>query len=631
MEKTQQCTVYGYLYGAVCGDLRVWDRIPGARVIAVPSDRNEETVDSLARPNRDARKSVVHDIDEERFKGEAEGAIMRGETDADGAFCFENQSYDGGLIDVYVCIDRIPAPTLEKDDVRIDEPCYLFMGTYRPFKSGESWYLVMVVPTVIWCRIRRKADLWVIVGRVTPCEDNSVGLAGLTVTAKDVDLVQHDVLGSGNTNPSGIFRIDYHGSKFRQGTWLDVELFGGPDVFFEIKDSDGDLVLDEPSLRGRLPGRCDRGPCFCVHLCVEVPVPTDPRTPTVWTKVGNAFTIPDSASLHSFDADGYAGAPKYAFRGSIRMLGTAPSVSTAGNPIEYRFLVSDTTTPNGGPAPADANFSRIVGAGPVADVNLFASTEIGQVVNPSTFEWVDIDAIQADLDGDGWLDVNTSIARTFAAHPVLTPADIPSFQWSDGDALMAINTHAMTSEPNVPGGAGDPGDAVPAADRIGIERKAIRFQAREVVSPGVYNTLAFSGTTLNSIVVNNNAAYRKVAMAEHLSSTACTPLSGSPHVAFTTHHPHIAEVNIRVRSNDGTYDHNLNDAVSKPASSDAAIPLSGNTNSVGINHLHNPSVALPAGLHKCTYIVTLRVLRRLHTGDSAVTANFAQTSFYYEP
>jgi hypothetical protein len=628
--QTKHCTVYGYLYGAICNDLNVWDPIGKARVVAVPSNQDQATVDSLARPNRGVPKLGVRDIDEGQFKAAATAAIMDDDTDDNGAFCFDNPQYEGGLIDLYVCINSIPAPALQEDSVELEEPCYLFLGTYKPFKFGDSWYLVIVIPAVIWCRIRRKADLWVIVGRVTPCDDDTIGLGGLTVTAKDVDIVQHDVLGTAVTNPNGVFRIDYPGDRFRQGTWLDVELFGGPDVFFEIQDSDGNPLLDEPSHQGRRPGRCDRGPCFCVNLCVPVEVPPHGDIPTIWTNVGEAFTIPDSSSLNDFDAAGYAGALKYAFHRTIRLLGSAPPVTSAGNPVEYRFLVSDNTSPNGGPPPPIAGFTRIVGAGP--DVNLFASTRIGQMIRFSPFKVVNINAIQADLDSDGWLDVNTSITRTFVTHPTLTPADIPNFVWVDMDALMAINTNELTTAVNVPSGTGDPGDAVPAADRIGIEQKAIRFEIREVInkSGGIFNTMPGSGTTLNSIVVNNNVAYMRVAMAEHLSSTACTPLTGSPHVAFTVHHPHIADVNIRVRSNDGVYDHNLNDAASKPATSDAAIPLAGNTNSPGVNHLHNPSVDLPTGLHKCTYIVTLRVLRRLHTGDDDVHPNFVQTSFYYE-
>ncbi len=634
--RLKRCTVYGYLYGALCDDLRVWDRLGGVEVVAVPSDNNDETIDSFARPNRASARQVVRDVEEPEFKNAASNSAMRAETDENGAFCFDNPDFQGGLLDLYVCIRSVPAPSLEKGHVSLEEPCYLFLGTFRPRQIGDSWYLILVVPAVVWCRVRAKADLWVIVGRVTPCEDDSVGLGQLKVTARDADIVQHDVLGTAVTNPNGIFRIDYPGVRFRQGTWLDIELFGGPDIYFEITDSDGNTPLDEAPIVGHGPGRANRDHCFCVHLCVDVPPPPVGPVPSVWTKVGSAFTIPDSSGLNDFHADGYAGPEKYAFHSSVNMVGSAPNTTNAGNPVEYRFRVSDSTASNSDPDLAEGAFTRVVGVG--TDVGLFSKTLVGQMIRYSPYKVVDIFAIQADLD-DGWLDVNTSITRTFTVHPTLTPADIADFEYVDLDPLMKINTNGLTSEANVPN-VGNPGVPVPGGNQIDIERKALRFEIREVVNKAanLFNTMPGSGQTLNNIVVNNNAAYLKVAMTEHLSSTACTPLSGTPHVAFTAHHAHVGSVNINVRSNDWnpainnwTYNHNLNDAVSKPATSDAAIPLSGNTNSPGVNHLHNPAVELPGTLHKCTYIVTLGVSRRLHNGESPVNTGPAQTSFYYEP
>ena len=642
--ETQQCTVYGYLYGAICDDLKVWDSIGGAQIVAVPSDQNRPTVDGLARPGRGATKLVVSDIDEGRFKQGAANAVMRSATDANGAFCFNDPDYQGGLLDLYVCIDRVPAPTLEEGYFQLERPCYLYLGTYQPVRFGDAWYLIVVIPSVVWCRIRRKADLWVILGRVTPCEDTSIGLGALTVTAKDADITQHDVLGTAVTNAAGIFRIDYTGDKFRQGTWLDVELFGGPDVYFEIKDSDGVVRLDESPGDGRQPGRCDRGPCFCVHLCVEVPVPPPP-VPGIWTGVGDTFTIPDNSSLNDFEPEGYGDLPstpgtteRYGFTGIIRMTGSAPLTTGGGNPIEYRFLVSDVTTDNGVAAPPAAAFTRIVGVG--VDQNLFPDTtpqtlqarRVGQMIRFSPFKIVNIYAERGDLDADGWLDVNTSITRTFLTHPTLTPADIPSFAWVDLDGLMPIDTRPLTTAPNVPD-IGQAGVPVPAGNRIGIEKKAIRFEIREVVNKpaNIFNTMPGSGTTLNSIIVNNNPAYMKVAMTEHLSGAPCDVISVPPHVAYTVHHPHLQSTSISVRSNDypaaGSYNVSLNDG---------SIPVSSN-HTLALNHVNNPSAAVPATdpggdpLKQCTYIVTLAVRRRLHNGDDPVSVNVAQTSFYYDP
>lgn len=633
--ENDRCTIRGYLLGIVCDKLRVWDRIADAQIFAVPSAQAAPTTDTFARANQFASKPVLRDIDAAELKKvTAAPGVMRGTSDSNGEFCLVNPDYQGGTLDIYVCFKRIPTPSLKPGYIELEEDCCLFLGTIRPVQFQGCWYMINVVPSANWCAIRRKADAWVIVGRVTPCDDDNIGLGDLQVTAIDADIVQHDTLGAATTNANGIFRIDYPGAKFRQGTWVDIELFGGPDVFFEIVDADGNELLGESPLRGRHADRSNRDACYCVELCVDVRVPTPGNpgpVPTVWTQIGDAFLIPDSSSLNDFDADGYAGAARYAFHGSIRMVGSAPRFTAANNPVEYRFLVSDTTTPNGGAAPADADFNRIVGVG--ANAGLFAARKVGQMIRYAPYKVVNIVAQHEDLDAEGWLDVNASIARTFVADPTLSPADIADFVWVDLDSLLAINTHGLTSESNVPAGAAVPGDNVPDANVIGLESKAIRFEIREVIDKAAnnFNTMPGSGTTLNSIVVNNNASFARVAMAEHLSSTACTPLSGAaPHVAFSVHHPHLRNVSIRVRSNDGAYDHTLNDAASKPATSDASIPLSGNT-SASVNRLHNPLVDLPPGLHKCTYIVTLSVLRRLHTGDGAVYADTPQTSFYYEP
>ena len=635
MQDTEQrhCTIRGYLYGAVCGDLRVWDRIAGADVFAVPSKKDDPDVDSLPRPGSSDNRRAVRDVDPEEIKKLTADAA-RAKTDDDGGFCFVEPNYDGGCIDLYACVDQVPTPALGGGSMPLPEPECLFLGTFRPFQFDDTWYLVAVVPQQLWCGIRRKADAWVIVGRVTSCDDNTVGIGTLDVTAFDKDITQDDDLGTATTNANGIFRIDYPGSKFRQGTWLDIELFGGPDVYFKIVDQSSNVLLDEPRIRGRSSGRRDRGPCFCVELCVPVDPPPEGVIPGVWTGVGTAFTIPDGVSLNDFDADGYAGAARYAFHSTIRTTGSAPRVTLGGYPVEYRFIVSDVTTDNGTAPPADANFTRVVGTG--ADIDLFTSTRVATMHRPLGSlpeRTVKIYAQLVDLDA-GWFDVNAAIERTFLTDPTLTPADIVDFDFIDDDALMAIDTTKLTAEADVPLPGGQPGDAVPAGDRIAIEKKAIRFEMREVVdkSLNLFNTMAGSGKTLNSMVMNNNPAFLKVAMTEHLAGgNLCEPLSGPPpHVAFTAYHPHTRSVSVSVVSNDAAYSENLDDTATKPPTSDDNIPLSGNT-SEAIAHLHNPSVDLPPTLHRCTYIVTLSVLRRLHTGDGAVPANHDQTSFFYEP
>ncbi|HSF39117.1 MAG TPA: hypothetical protein VLT87_04940 [Thermoanaerobaculia bacterium] len=552
--------------------------------------------------------------------------VMRGRTEENGSFCLIDRSYQGGLLDLYVIIDRVPLPKHERRSLPLPEPKILFLGTYDPLGAGGEGIVRLLIPEKVWCWLKKLADAWTIVGKVTACDDKSVAIGNVKVTAFDVDWVQQDNLGSDVTSGIGIFRIDYPGDFYRQGTWIDIELFGGPDVYFKIEDSGGTVLLDEAPSQGRSPGRRNSGPCLCVELCVRVPVGNPDPIPSIWTGIGTAFTIPDAALLNDFDADGYAGLPKYALTSTIRMTGSASRQTLAGNPIEYRFLVSGTTAPNGNPPLAAGNFTRVVGAGP--DLALFVPTKVAQMVRFSPFKIVDITAEVVDLDTDGWFDVNKAIERTFIDRPDVDPVDLPDFVYVDSDALMALNTELLTSEPDVPTGAAGPGQAVPAGDRIGIEKTALRFEVREVINKpaSIFNVLPGNGTTLNSMVVNNNPAFMKLAMKEHLESTPCAILTGSIHAAYTVHHPHLRAMSLGIVSNDGSYNVSLSDLPN--------MPLAGNVNPAVV-HKNNPALAVPNSppnvLHKCTYLVTLSVLRRLHTGDGSVASDHAQTTFFYEP
>ena len=345
---------------------------------------------------------------------------------------------------------------------------------------------------------------------------------------------------------------------------------------------------------------------------------------SAWTGIGTAFTIPAGVDMNDFDAEGYAGSLRYAFTGVIRTTGQAANKQN-GNPIEYRFLVSKTTANNGGPLLPASNFTLVVGKDP----GLFAEIKIGQMwrFNP-TFKIVDVYAKQVDLDPDGWLDVNKSIERTFIDDPSLNPADlsVPNlWHWIDLDGMIGINTNALTSAPDVDTTGKKAGDDIPPAERIPIEKMSIRFEIREVIdkSTSTFNYLPGSGQTLNSMVINNNASVKLLAMKEHQLSTFCSPLSGKVHVVYTAYHPHLLNTTLHIRKN------------SNPGftalPSDGITPVTGNTNPA-VNLLRNSAgIEVPSSVltSSCTYIVRLVFTRRLHNGDGAASTESVDTSFYY--
>lgn len=637
------CTLRGYIYGVICDEFSFLDPLGEATVIGIPGEHQIPERGSLTHNNQEV-KPFVKQIDEKELNKRVEGnkLVLRGTTDETGFFCINQPDYRGEPLDIYVIVGQIP---LKQDDereyVQLDEPAIYSLGTYQPSTSDqEQWQTNLVIPSEVYCQLKKRADVWSIVGQVTFC-DTDVPANQVSVSAFDVDITQHDPLGTDVTNGAGYFRIDYPGSAFREGTIIDVELFGGPDLFFKIEDSDGNVLLGENANKGRHGDRCNAGPCFCVNLCapVEVPPPKD-GVPTVWTAVGKAeFLIPDSYSTNDFDADGYGvqGGTHYAFTGnSLKMMG---SITYLDDPhtVEYRFRVSDKHGTNGGSTVPESDFNQTVGSVASGDLNLFQNgVEIGQVVRffPS-YKMVRVYANSSDLDNDGWLDIKKAIESAFISDPDVTPADIPSFinspygGWKQ-NILLAIDTTKIQA-PISPGGATNPGDAVTSGIvNVADETYALRFEARiRNYSTNAVTALPADGTTLNAIVLDNTEAVRKLAMVAH-SSDACKPLSGQIDVAYTVYHPHLGHANINVKSNESppVFNKNLNDS---------NLPFSVNADPNGTNPMNNGSlninnnqVGSNQSLHKCTYLVTLGVGWRMHNGDGALALGDPQTTFWYE-
>lgn len=624
---SQRCTVAGFLYGIICGDLGVYDVIGDAQIYAVRSKQKSPTANPTENDRGDA-KTVLRTVSDDELKRLSAGdGVLAGKTDKRGFFCLNDPDYDGELLDVYACLHSVTGP--KEKSLPLKKTTCLFLGTYAPRQSGSGWYLSLYIPAYIWCALKKLVDAWTVAGRVADCETDKP-LGGVTVIARDVDCTQEDLLGEGVTNGLGIFRIDYLGEAFRKGTFIDVELFGGPDIYFQVNDSGGIPLLTEAPSVGRQVGRCDSGPCKCVRLCVDLPDPGDDTgdLPSAWIRVGTAFLIPDSTvALNDFDANGFAGgaANKFVLTAAPAMRGGVPRKTAGGDPIEYRFKVGQATAANNVAPLAAANFTRIVGAGPIADKNLFANTSLGDVfrivsLSPFVTETIGIVAVLSDLSADGWLDVNKVIQNRFIEMG-RDPATIALFSWIPSGDMMRVDTSALPTVADVPSGVAIPGQPVPPASRLPVEKMSIRFETRNA------NTLAAlpgSGKTLNSMVVNNNSTFLKLANKEQLdASDPCMIVHGVPHLAYTVYHPHLQSASINMRSNSGAYNHNLNDP--------PRLPLSGNTDPTVVN-LNNPNLeVLPHPTVKCTYIVTLSAQTRRHTGGGQVSGESTLIAFYLEP
>lgn len=559
-------------------------------------------------------KNTLRVLDTDEIAEKKKYLIGEAMTDESGAYSVQlDRSYKGGPIMVDIMLDYVPGQKKESDK-EVQFTVTILQPAWR--NDGKDYFFGWdyCISHRFWCHIRSLFDAWVICGKVVSCQDEKRPLVGVEVTAFDADWLTDDVLGSATTDASGHFRIDYTSADFKQtflSPLINVETpfssISGPDVYFKVTSGGGTVLLEETRAIGLGPERRDIGHCFCLDLCVPFQDIETPEIASVWTGIGTAFTIPIGGDLNDFDPEGYAGPQRYGFTGKIRTTGQV-AISTTnkvfdGNPYEYRFLISDTTTAdNGTPPLPKSSFNKVVGV----DGGLFARTKIGQMMNfGAPFKVVDIFCELDDLDAEGWLDVNKSIERTFTEGSSLNVADLtdpvegPLWKWIDLDGMMAINTQALTenSMPSVLAG-----DAVPVGNRKGVEKIAIRFELREVIDKAneVFNYLPASGQTLNCMVVNNTAPVRELAVDQHLSTTDCSAVNGAVSVKYTAHHPELQDVSLHLRSND--------DDINTPLTG-GGLPLQNNSNPA-VNHLNSAAVSITAtpntlALKTCSYILTL--------------------------
>ena len=558
-------------------------------------------------------KETFRLVTKEEAKRRQELYIGKTTTDKNGDFEFEiSERYLNSDFDIDFVCGTVP-PKLPKP--KRDETLQFHIATLSAKTEldrqaqNENYRWEYAIAYKWWCYIRGHFfDAWVICGHLMNCKTNTP-IANAKVTAMDADFLTDDNLGSATTDANGHFRIDYSSADFKKtflSPWINVEtdpsflsFQSGPDVYFKAELA-GTKLIDET----KADARKNVGYCLCVNLCSEIPIiPGDDTTfPSAWTGIGGAFSSSFGSGIHDFDADGFAGSGKHVLFSTIRLTGQAALKSAVGNPIEYRFLVSDTTTPNGGPSPAIGNFSKIVGV----TSGLFVPSVVSKLTR-KVFSFILNDIFvysdQTDFDSEGWFDVNHAIERTLISVG-LTPADLALYNIIEEDTLISMNTAALTTAPNVPNifSAGQP---IPPANDIPVEKFAIRFEIREVIDKPSNNfgVIGGNGKTLNSAVMNNNPIYRKLAIKELEETTLCSPISGIVHAKYTLYHPYLASGSLHLNSNSFSIDRDVLDGV---------------INSASVKRINDNS-ALNAppldNLTRCTYSLKLYSSTRKHNGD----------------
>jgi hypothetical protein len=550
-----------------------------------------------------AVKETFHEVSAEELKNKQGSLLAEALTDAEGNFSIEfgrESKYDGEAFDIDFECGNVPRPKPYPKKLPVLQ---FHITTLQPkWKQTENDFLAYweyVIPNRWWCLIRGRYDAWIICGRVVNCKTQQP-LKGLKVAAFDVDWLQDDPLGSNVTDSNGHFRIDYTMADFSKTLlpWLNVEWPAGPDIYFRITEPvSGAVLLNEDRSVGHRADRTNRGPCFCVELCVPQEVPPNNEVPALFERVGGYDIGPTGAQ---FDASGYTtDVPKLAFYGGLDLNGTLPS-GTNSNEMEYRFRI------------INADTSYELSATQV--LNAMVPFKIGELLKQTgPITWThEAVIITPALNGAGelWITVprgNNLVTGIFTpTNGVLAAINSAALALDAGGTAFASNVFDLTAPSVLIAGT-----AVPAAQRAPIHTFKIIFEARKVGT-----TTLTAVNTLEKIVISN-VSYKQrrhpgwgytgdesimaAAMLEIKETTGsghgCGGIDATVTAQYTCCHPHIEGLTLRFEGNPVL-----------PASFHAGPPP------YAAEYHDNNKVFSTAGMEPCAYILWLDLQLGLTTG-----------------
>lgn len=538
--------------------------------------RQGQDITSLAVANP---KNTFAILSDEEVKAKESLLLAEAEADENGNFAFElseKQRYDGEAFEVDVYCGNVPRPKIPRDP---PPPIQFSITVVQPMWHQAERELVAVwdycVPYRYWCAVKARLGWWTICGSVVDCESKAP-IAGVRVRAFDVDWWQDDELGSAITDATGKFRIDYMPINFKQtpfSPWgINVEWFGGPDVYFRVENPvTGAPLLEEPRWRGETPGRENRGSCFCVELCIDpkdVPPGEHQDTIPMFTNIGIYVVNPADTDFatNGFTPDGVTIAGGYAFTGTIPLRGLLPDGDST-DALEYHFKVGEYNAAG-----------TILGAVSDVEADKIASTVIGKL---QYYYW----------NGTGWSSAATDYyANNPGAGPVIIPqqfgpplvvprnATVKPGGWIEvprtnelfiggrgrfiGGSVDLINlaTTTLTSESFdliAPPPVLDAGQAVPAGKKSRKHRFRIFFEARKLVGGS-----GVSSNDREKIAISNTSYLQRRHMnwaggdvsipavvtlnVDELVGAGCKEVDNEVHALFTAYHPFVGSGRIYI-------------------------------------------------------------------------------------
>ena len=560
-------------------------------------------------------------VSEDDAGKKASSLIAEAETDEQGRVEFElgpDQRYEGEAFELDVHLERVSGAGT--DDA---PPRQFTVTTLKPAWRQTGDTLVAAwdycLPYRYWCLIRGLFGAYTICGRVVHCRTKQP-IGAVKVLAFDRDWLQDDELGSAMTDGAGEFRIDYTWSAFQPGTFIDIELVGGPDIYFRVESGGGTPLLVESPSRGRDSDRENVGPCFCVELCLDEEPPTTSDPYPVFTHVGGYKYLTQIDSIPP--GTGLTIGDSRAFYATMRLNGIL-SKRLNGNPMEYRFerrTTDATGAPTSGWTPIDVSqiARTVIGIwekydpafpgdpDPIKTKEYTVNGTVGpeELVATIVDGWIRVPQESNVFGPEGYFSPNGNMVN-------LISQALPG--WSDVD-LTGLE-------------AGNSATAAPVSKPLAQDRHfSLRMRVREVGDLGS----GLSGGTCQHIAIDNSLydnllhhpAWMPVAQSNALGvalvdvsqlivSGGCGEIESDLDVVFTAEHPNLGAVGISMSGPGGPYSFTL------PV---AAVPGQDWFGTA------TPDFVVTS-LQPCAYIVTLSIQLLLTTGDSIPDNLYDQIAF----
>lgn len=541
--------ITGRLCGYICPNVEEPLENVTLRVYRPPEDPDLRLELATAQPNETARV-----IDGKELDRKSNRLLLETTTEADGSYEIdfaEVEGYDGGPIELDVYLETVPGKTVPNPDP-VQITVTVLNPEWRTPQEESHYEFDYCFSRRFWCDVREQFGAWVVCGRAWDCEDQEAR-AGLTVRARDADLVQHEVLGSAVTDSDGHFRIYFTRADFERTPppFGLIELFGGPDLYFEVDDARGNALLREDTSRGRQSDREDAGTCTHVELCLDLPqVPDDGE---------HVDPIPQFTHVGRYEigteitSSGYAqpGGDTLAFTGTLPLIGVMPH-GGATTDMEYRFQIENLDT--GAVTTLDSSAIRPARIG---SLQYWAETSPGTYTLEHDPYYVNNSgaANNVSVGTNGWIQVPTEDDPGSPGSP-----GTGSFVRDTG-LLTRFNSRTVLQEafdltsPDVH----EAGDGLDASEKSSEHAFAITFESREVGAPGTVRT-----DTLSRIVISNTRYDQRrhpswavdettlpgvvmLDIEEFMNAgNGCIRLDDTVTAAVTAYNPHINDVTVEI-------------------------------------------------------------------------------------